>query len=347
MKYFKVELKLRSALVTPLQSDTIFGHLCWAVVNRYGETVLKELITSENPPVVFSNCFPASMLPRPILEPMTVEQRGKVKEKIVSHPRFTTGKDRNPDFEAEVVLKKLKKRRWVKMKTMQSLLGGLNEYRLVEKLIDDYADSLFAHNGGTGHKKQVIEYERERNIIDRVSGMTLKEGGLFTVTETRYKKPLFDLYVIMDENGPLNVDNLKILIEDVFERSGYGADASTGAGHFKIVGFEPIDYLAKPEDVSGYAVMSLSNFVPDRENIIFDSLKYKLISKFGMLGDRYALRKNPFKKPMVMMEAGATFEPVSSRCHFGRMLRNIHTDPAIVHNACLIPFYFKEEVSAQ
>jgi len=49
----KLKLKLKSGLLSELQSDTIFGHFCWRMREQIGEDNLKKFISSyhENKPV--------------------------------------------------------------------------------------------------------------------------------------------------------------------------------------------------------------------------------------------------------------------------------------------------------
>ena len=54
----------------PIKGDTLFGHLCWAARNRWGEGRLLDLLdgyTKGQPFAVCSDAFPAGHLPRPAL----------------------------------------------------------------------------------------------------------------------------------------------------------------------------------------------------------------------------------------------------------------------------------------
>ncbi len=66
---FRVTIELRSPLGTPLQSDTLFGHLAWQVRYAEGEEGVRRFLEefAEWPPFVFSDGFPAGLLPRPLL----------------------------------------------------------------------------------------------------------------------------------------------------------------------------------------------------------------------------------------------------------------------------------------
>ena len=68
MDNYQVTLQPRSAFGTPLAGDTLFGQLCWAIRERFGEARLTSLLegyTEANPFLVVSDAFPAGWVPRP------------------------------------------------------------------------------------------------------------------------------------------------------------------------------------------------------------------------------------------------------------------------------------------
>ncbi len=65
MKLYRFTLTSQSAMGTPLVGDTLFGQLCWAVRNRFGEarlTALLEGYTEQRPFMVVSDAFPQNFL---------------------------------------------------------------------------------------------------------------------------------------------------------------------------------------------------------------------------------------------------------------------------------------------
>jgi len=70
MQSFCASLTPLSAFATPLKGDTLFGQLCWAIRNRFGETRLIELLngyTEDRPFAVISDAFPEGYWPLPKL----------------------------------------------------------------------------------------------------------------------------------------------------------------------------------------------------------------------------------------------------------------------------------------
>ena len=61
MNTYCVDIKPESPFLTPPQSDTIFGHLAWAIAYDQGETRLRQILaefSSGNPPFLLSSAFP-------------------------------------------------------------------------------------------------------------------------------------------------------------------------------------------------------------------------------------------------------------------------------------------------
>ncbi len=68
MNSLKFALRPLSAFATPLAGDTLFGQLCWAACERFGEARLRELLdgyVDGRPFLVVSDGFPSGFLPRP------------------------------------------------------------------------------------------------------------------------------------------------------------------------------------------------------------------------------------------------------------------------------------------
>lgn len=173
-------------------------------------------------------------------------------------------------------------------------------------------------------------YQRTRNIIDRFT-QTTTEGGLFTVREyyANGDNKIFDLYVVTEYEEK----RLKELLLMAFER-GYGADKATGAGIFELKSVEEIEF---PE--GGDYLLALSSFILSGSDKLSD-LRANTITKFGKIGYSEDLSSVPFKKPMIMFKAGATFKKEENRVYIGKMMEKIHKNPDIVHwaYAPLIPF---------
>ena len=69
MRLHKTTITPTSNFATPLQGDTIFGHICWAIQFKYGEDRLNELLKDyeKEPFLVVSDGFVSGFLPKPTM----------------------------------------------------------------------------------------------------------------------------------------------------------------------------------------------------------------------------------------------------------------------------------------
>jgi CRISPR-associated protein Csm4 len=70
MDTYRIRLTMSAPTATPWQADTLWGHLCWAIVRQQGEHVLHAFLDTYRrgePDLVLSDGFPAGFLPRPFL----------------------------------------------------------------------------------------------------------------------------------------------------------------------------------------------------------------------------------------------------------------------------------------
>ena len=205
MKLYRFTLTPQSAMGTPLVGDTLFGQLCWAVRNRFGEARLIELLegyTTQHPFMVVSDAFPEGFLPLPTLPSTFWETK--------------TETDR----------KSLKKAQWVKITDAEkSAVKFWQEFAL-------QANFQF--------KKET--QDQFHNTIDRQTNTT--GDGQFAPYSTELTwfgaQQKFDLYVVLDENR-FSLEALKIVLQDV-GNIGFGRDASIGLGKFRCENPQTFDF---------------------------------------------------------------------------------------------------------
>jgi len=88
MKLVRYSFKPESPLGTPLQSDTLAGHLLCYLRERSGDAALEEVLgqfEAGNPPFIVSSAFPSGMLPRPEMPPMSREALGVTRRFLEYH----------------------------------------------------------------------------------------------------------------------------------------------------------------------------------------------------------------------------------------------------------------------
>jgi len=338
MNVKKLEILIKSPFITPLHSDTLFGHIAWAMRYLKGEEYLEKFLNDfkEHPPLIISNAFPKDYLPKPITEAIKENQLWELFNIL------DIGNDKKKKIEYLSVLKKLNKEKYMKIaefEKLKSSYSAFEYYKLIKERIKDMmsGDTKKFNNTNT-EKKEIVAH----NVINRFSNTS---ENFFQQTETFYHEDYqMDIYVKFRED----LEKEFIDCMNFIAINGFGKDASTGKGHFSIEGFNECKF----DDGEDYnAVMSLSNFIPF-ENDPLDGF-YNIMTKFGKLGGEYAQypidngdKVIPWKKPLLMLTEGSIFKYNDKKIDYlGRMIENVHFNPKIRHYAyaLVIPINLKEE----
>jgi CRISPR-associated protein Csm4 len=139
--------------------------------------------------------------------------------------------------------------------------------------------------------------------ISRMTGTTKDiagEASLYEVGEIYPEKDIDHISVYLKIK-----DGWEKRICDYFRQlslSGYGKDKSTGKGDFELSGsMEPFGEFKNDDEFNGF--VSLSHYVPSR--IDPKAVLYHTITKYGRLGEHFAITGNPFKVPLIMLRPGA------------------------------------------
>ncbi len=79
---YKSTINPLSHFSTTLKGDTFFGHICWAIVYKYGKNRLKELLSSyeKEPFIVVSDGFVSGYLPKPKMPSFLLGENPKNKK---------------------------------------------------------------------------------------------------------------------------------------------------------------------------------------------------------------------------------------------------------------------------
>jgi CRISPR-associated protein Csm4 len=294
---YRVRLKLEGPFVTPLASGTLFGMACLALADREGEAALRDWLGVPDRLWGFSDAFPAGLLPRPLVTPVPVPE----------------GRDTN-------AAKQLKARRFV---TREGFLAG-------RQMISDR--SLEPHLCAVEQKTVHLAH----NTIDRVTGSTPEQGGLFFIEEdwSWGLSPDRDLYVEAEADEHSRVE---ALLGAVGER-GFGRKAGLGRGRFRVISIDhDRDLESGPRD----RLMSLSRGAVTTG---MADVRARLMPHFGKAGPEVAVGQGdpPFKRPLLLTEPGATFV-ADGDGRLGAWLREVHpTRPEIGHNAFHVTVGFRE-----
>ena len=323
---YRYRLKPLSPLITPMQSDTMFGHFCWAILYQDGEDSLKRFLNKYDAnlqaPVLFSSAFLSGYIPRPTLPSLGREQ---AREFVKRH----FGTDKASIFEGLTKFKSWGKLRLVKINHWKAIKDSYNDEMLYELLLnEDTSDD---------GKKDIVFELSAHNMISRETGSVPSEGGgLFTRGKMWYDLDIsLDLYVLINDatlKAPVDT-----FLTQYLPQNGFGADKSLGMGVLDISrdeDFDPDDFKVS----SANALMSLS--LAAFQNMARYRAFYRLKTKFGKLGGDFSVSSpmggdtRPFKKPVLMYEEGSVFIGHHALDTMP-LLSDVHSDTRIRH--CGIP----------
>lgn len=304
MALYRYHITPLSAFATPMRSDTLYGHLLWAAAMLHGEQKVTELIAAfagEEPPFVVSSALPGGRLPLP---PLPGIPRQRFKEQFAQQGQLVEILNR---------FKAFRKQSFWSVAQWQRLNGTLSQ----EMLFTEWLAAVEEPAGHDDLPDQLRDEQQPHVTIDRQSGSVLDQGGLFFSTATWYcPGSVLDLYV----------ESVQIeLFEELFKHlslTGFGADRSTGKGHFSFqrdVAFDPAPFGANGShrlSLSVCAAADLSGFAGYWNPFVKHGRAW---SGFG--------EKNPFKKPFFAFAEGSVFARMPQG---GYLLNNIHSDNELV-----------------
>lgn len=265
MLTFKLTLQPEAAFGTPLAGDTLFGHLCWALRWRRGEAALAALLdgyTAGRPFAVLSDAFPAGLLPRPSLPSGRLNQNADPSQRKADKRKVWL-----PAAQAGLALAA-----W----TTQAVALEKDEQIRTDVLT--------------------------QNTIHRLTGTT--GTGPFAPRQVeRIVHPVgraLELYAVLD-TGRLDPDDFRQALQDI-GASGYGRDASTGLGKFRLLDMAPHRW---PEPAGARHALTLAPCAPEPAQLDAADCFYQPLTRFGRHGSLHALGGQPFKKPLLLLRAAA------------------------------------------
>ncbi|MDT8405449.1 type III-A CRISPR-associated RAMP protein Csm4 [Sulfuriflexus sp.] len=303
MALYRYHLTPLSAFATPLRSDTLYGQLLWAAAMLHGESRVTEMIDAfagEEPPFVLSSALPAGQFPLP---PLPGISRRRFKEQFANQGNLFASLGQYKLFRKQIF--------WTCDQWRQRQ-GCLDQ----ESLFIEWLAAQSDKRRTTASPEPVSEVQ-PHVTIDRQTGSVLNQGGLF-FTQSNWYPPgvALDLYVETQQ-----VDHFEELFHHL-SATGFGADSSTGKGHFRFERDSNFD--AGPFAMQGSHRLSLSVCAnPDMREFAGNWTPFV---KHGRAWSGFGER-NPFKKPFFAFAEGSLF---STMPRSGYLLRNIHSDPKLV-----------------
>ncbi|MGZ8094753.1 MAG: type III-A CRISPR-associated RAMP protein Csm4 [Methylosarcina sp.] len=278
-----------SAFATPLKGDTLFGQLCWAIRNRFGEKRLTELLqgySEKRPFAVVSDAFPEGYWPLPKLPG--------------SFYRLLESEDR----------KAVKKRIWLPKESFDAPLAEWLQQSVTSTFIASIIAAELEKTKGVGARptsrlKALSEkHPQPHNTINRQTNTTGENGFAPYRIEQEWFIPdlRWTIYLLSDER--LSAQEFLQCLQDI-GNIGFGRDSSTGLGKFKIEAFTSHEL---PAQQNANACLTLAPCAPQGQGFNPQNSYYQLFTRFGRHGD-IAVHQGgkPFKNPVLLAQTAAVF----------------------------------------
>ncbi|SHJ72147.1 type III-A CRISPR-associated RAMP protein Csm4 [Tepidibacter formicigenes] len=348
MKYTVYEWKInpKSSFLTKLHSDTIWGHIMWAIRYLDGENYLKSILNefkNYNPPFIVSNGFLSNYLPFIKTSYINNADNNKLaKDSKAVKIKLTKLLKQIEDIEYVNIDVFNEIREGKKLKTIyKELVQNIRCPITMEKIEPNFKRKLelFFKSKEEYIKKYNIKQYSDliktvnvtKNRINRITNSSEQEygSGVFNNIETFYNSTLSIYIKVRDD---FDIDKLKKYL-DYIQLTGFGKKASSGKGHFETVYFKERKDLFE-NNFSGNGFVILSNYIPkngDFEGVISSNI----ITKRAKVSGLYSNRENVFKKPFVCYSPGSVFRGKADEIK-GRMLSGLYYDDNVVQ--CMIPF---------
>lgn len=273
MQTFRYNLRPLSAFGTPLAGDTLFGQLCWTLHHQLGNARLNALLqgyTTGEPFLVVSDAMPTDHVPLPSVP--------------TSYWRETPDADR----------KAIKKRKWLPLTELSKPFPQWQGSALSDAQVAPQA---------------AIPRDRAQphNTINRATGTT-GDGQFapYSMPQIWFHPAMrFDVYLVLDD-ARLGTAELCAAF-DAIGTTGFGRDASIGLGKFERVG--DLHAFGLPPAQAANSYLTLGPCAPQGLGFCTNRSSYRVMTRFGRHGDAAVQSGKPFKRPVLLAEAGGLFWP--------------------------------------
>lgn len=320
--------------MTPWTSDTIWGHMMWAIRYREGQEVFDKVLRDFNDikqvPWIISDAFPQGKLPIIRIGRSYQQTPASKKEAILQ----------------EQVTRILDEIRLIDVDLFEQMREGLSLHTIYQEVmsvkrcpitlktpkrkltnIEQVLNQMALYRASL-EKNYCTQQTVVKNSINRLTGTTGEEGALYTQVEYTYHTPL-EVYIKIRED--IDVKLIEQALEYI-EQTGYGKKASTGKGHIKTLSFQMEDKLFR-RAYEGDAFVTIASYIPnkgDYTDVLWGESHYKQGKVSSGLGEA-----NVFKSPFRYYQAGSVFSGTPND-QKGKMLKGLHENTHIVQ--CGIPF---------
>lgn len=311
MKEYRICLTPLSSFEIPINSDTLFGAICWGIRTLFGETKLVSLLQEFKirPTFLLSSAFPWKAvreqrkwyLPRPILPPLKMADLNSMKDRLskTSEPYHT---EKFLNMELGDRYKRFRKLKWIPVESFKKVLRGGSEKDLFKDYLDGFIGDLhFAESGIT-----------QKNSLDRLTYSTAGAGEIFYTNDICFRKNHGLYFLLKAADIDAYLRPVLMLLQD----SGIGPNARTGKNWFTV----NIEEEQLFDNTEGNSFITLSRYIA-RDGINGESSWYQLASVRSKVESRQEFAgENIWKDRITYIEVGSVVKPKEQKEFYGSLV---------------------------
>ncbi len=307
MNIYKVNLTPCGSMTSIPDSQTLFGSICWAIRDLYGEKELEELLdnfeTNKNR-FVISSAFMDGLFKAPIIIWATLEELKEIEKNMGIQGSVLSRKSKllkKIEYFTERIFREYLSGKLARLKVVESIVAGKGPYA--------YKDGILYYKDENIERYRLYEEYMRRNMINRITGTT--DGG-----ELYYYNKIFipedsKLYFLIKTD---EIEYFKPVF-NIMSDMGIGGDKSIGVNNFKVEFAQEFSYEKSMKEN-----ILLSKYIPNYEEIDWENSlftistgAYRVESRDEFFGE------DIIKDEIIYLSEGSTIILKENKDIYGRM----------------------------
>ena len=299
MQTYQLTFRVGGRFQSLPDSQTIFGALCWAIRDLYGEAKLTEMLSDfVNHPqrFVVSSMFLHDLFPMPKLE--------KPLEELTTLAEFQNAK----------AVRSLK---FISRQALQLFFDKQQDMSSYQQLLQGKAQQVWQITNQTLYlqsetpQELPIQMSGLRNAIDRLTQTTGDEGQLFYAQYQQVATNTQTQVIVQTED----IEFLQRLFTYLSD-GGYGRDKSVGLNHFVFEGAQPFVL----ENTINLPYL-LSKYIPESGEVAWQDskLRYSLSSPNYVVESRQQFSGQNLKAQVVYFNEGSIVPQQQNKLMYGQL----------------------------
>lgn len=307
MNVYKVNLTPYGSMTSIPDSQTLFGTICWAIRDLYGEKELVELLEnfeSNKHRFVISSAFIDGLFKAPIVIWATLEELIEIGNKVGVQGSTLSRKSKalkKIEYFSERVFKEYLSGELDRQKVVESIVTGKGPYVCEKRILHYYDEDI--------KKYDLYEEHTRRNMINRFSGTT--DGGELYYYNRIFMPEGSKLYFLIKTD---EIEYFKPIFR-IMSDMGIGGDKSIGVNNFMVELVGEFNYEKSIKEN-----ILLSKYIPNYEEVDWEnSLFATNVGDYRVESREEFFGEDILKNQIVYISEGSTIMLKGNKDIYGRL----------------------------